>query len=92
MKPPPQQLFDDAVPQNEPANYLRFRISPNSAVALAARVKRAGEEFIGDQRELYLLDVQPDELAPTSASWATPWRPRSVVHPRAGDRGGLGGG
>ncbi len=64
MKPPPQQLFDDAVSQNEPANYLRFRISPNSAVALAARVKRAGEEFLGDQRELYLLEVQPNELAP----------------------------
>jgi glucose-6-phosphate 1-dehydrogenase len=64
LKPPPQRLFADSAPDRGPANYLRFRIAPNSAVALAARVKRAGEEFIGDQRELYLLDSQPDERGP----------------------------
>jgi hypothetical protein len=32
--------------------------------ALAARVKRAGQEFLGDQRELFLLDTQPDREAP----------------------------
>jgi len=58
LKPPPQRLFDDSAPVNGPANYLRFRLSPNTAVALAARVKRAGKEFVGDQRELYLLDEQ----------------------------------
>jgi glucose-6-phosphate 1-dehydrogenase len=46
------------------ANYLRFRLSPNSAVALAARVKRAGKEFVGDQRELYLSEEQPGEETP----------------------------
>ena len=58
LKPPPQRLFDDSAPVNGRANYLRFRLSPNTAVALAARVKRAGKEFIGDQRELYLLNEQ----------------------------------
>jgi glucose-6-phosphate 1-dehydrogenase len=58
LKPPPQRLFDDSAPVDGHANYLRFRISPNTAVALAARVKRAGKEFVGDQRELYLLDEQ----------------------------------
>jgi glucose-6-phosphate 1-dehydrogenase len=58
LKPPPQKLFDDSMPTNGRANYLRFRLSPNSAVALAARVKRAGKEFVGDQRELFLLDEQ----------------------------------
>jgi glucose-6-phosphate 1-dehydrogenase len=58
LKPPPQKLFDDSAPVNGPANYLRFRLSPNTAVALAARVKRAGKEFVGDQRELYMLDEQ----------------------------------
>ncbi len=58
LKPPPQKLFDDSAPTRGRANYLRFRLSPNSAVALAARVKRAGKEFVGDQRELYLLDEQ----------------------------------
>ncbi len=56
LKPPPQRLFDDSRPPAGRANYVRFRISPGSAVALAARVKRPGKEFIGDQRELYLLE------------------------------------
>jgi glucose-6-phosphate 1-dehydrogenase len=64
LKPPPQRLFDDSAPVAGRANYLRFRLSPNSAVALAARVKRAGKEFVGDQRELYLLEEQPGEETP----------------------------
>ncbi len=64
LKPPPQRLFDDSAPVDGRANYLRFRLSPNSAVALAARVKRAGKEFVGDQRELYLLDGQIGEETP----------------------------
>ena len=64
LKPPPQRLFADSAPAAGRANYLRFRLSPGSAVALAARVKRAGKEFVGDQRELYLLDEQPGEETP----------------------------
>ena len=64
LKPPPQRLFADSAPAAGQANYLRFRLSPSSAVALAARVKRAGKEFVGDQRELYLLDQRPGEEAP----------------------------
>lgn len=64
FKPPPQRLFDDSAPMNGRANYLRFRISPSSAVALAARVKRAGKEFVGDQQELYLVEEQPGEETP----------------------------
>jgi glucose-6-phosphate 1-dehydrogenase len=64
LKPPPQRLFEDSAPRTGPANYLRFRLAPNSAVALAARVKRSGKEFIGDQRELYLMDERPGEIAP----------------------------
>jgi glucose-6-phosphate 1-dehydrogenase len=64
LKPPPQQLFADSASVSGHANYLRFRLSPNSAVALAARVKRAGKEFVGDQRELYLIDERPGEEAP----------------------------
>ncbi|MGK2942576.1 MAG: glucose-6-phosphate dehydrogenase [Immundisolibacter sp.] len=64
LKPPPQRLFDDSASVDGPANYLRFRLSPNSAVALAARVKRTGREFVGDQRELYLLDEQLAEETP----------------------------
>ncbi len=64
LKPPPQRLFADSLPATGRANYLRFRLSPNSAVALAARVKRAGKEFVGDQAELYLIDEQPGREAP----------------------------
>lgn len=64
LKPPPQRLFDDSAPRDGRTNYVRFRLSPNSAVALAARVKRAGKEFVGDQRELYLLDEHAGEETP----------------------------
>jgi glucose-6-phosphate 1-dehydrogenase len=64
LKPPPQRLFADSAPANGLTNYLRFRLSPNSAIALAARVKRAGKQFVGDQRELFLSDEQPGEQAP----------------------------
>ena len=64
LKAPPQRLFADSAPASGRTNYLRFRLSPSSAVALAARVKRAGKEFVGDQRELYLLDQRPGEEAP----------------------------
>ncbi len=64
LKPPPQRLFADSLPASGPANYLRFHLAPRSAIALAARVKRAGEQFVGDQRELYLLDEQPGQEAP----------------------------
>jgi glucose-6-phosphate 1-dehydrogenase len=64
LKAPPQQVFDDSSPAGGRANYLRFRIAPDAAIALAARVKRAGEEFVGEQRELLLLDAQPNERAP----------------------------
>ena len=64
LKPAPQRLFADSAPTTGRANYLRFRISPDSAIALAARVKRGGKEFVGDQRELYLAEEQPDGKSP----------------------------
>ena len=64
MKTPPPRLFADWAPTIGRANYLRFRVSPGSAIALAARVKRAGNDFVGDQQELYLLEEQPNEETP----------------------------
>lgn len=64
LKPPPQRLFADSAPTTGPANYLRFRISPSSAIALAARVKSAGKEYVGDQKELYMIEEQPGEESP----------------------------
>ena len=64
LKAPPQALFADSVPSDGRSNYLRFRLSPNSAVAIAARVKRAGQEFVGEQRELFLSEEQTGEETP----------------------------
>ncbi len=64
LKPPPQKLFADAATATGQGNYFRFRASPDAAIALAARVKLPGEEFIGEQRELYLLEQQPGEETP----------------------------
>ena len=64
LKAPPQKLFADAVKKGVESNYFRFRLSPKSALALAARVKLAGEEFIGEQRELFLSEEQPGEETP----------------------------
>jgi glucose-6-phosphate 1-dehydrogenase len=64
LKPPPQRLFADAAPTDGRANYLRFRLSPGAAIAIAARVKLAGKEFVGDQRELYLSEETTGEKSP----------------------------
>jgi glucose-6-phosphate 1-dehydrogenase len=60
LKAPPQNLFGDAAVR-EDANYLRFHLSPHATIALGARVKRAGKEFVGDPREFSLLEEEPGE-------------------------------
>ena len=63
LKPPPQALFGDSAPADGHANYFRFRLAPTSSIAVAARIKRGGKGFVGDQRELYLCeDGVGDEL------------------------------
>ncbi len=63
FKRPPQVLFDDAEEDSE-SNYFRFRLSPVSEIALAARVKTPGEEFQGTQRELLIHTESTHERAP----------------------------
>lgn len=38
------------------ANYVRFRLSPNVTIAIGARVKRPGEQLIGDPTELKVVN------------------------------------
>lgn len=64
LKPPPQRLFADSAPIDGHDNYFRFRLSPSSAIAVAARVKRAGHDFIGDQKELFLTEEEAGEALP----------------------------
>ena len=63
LKAPPQNLFGDAAVR-EDANSLRFHLSPNATITLAARVKRAGKEFVGDQRDFVLLEEDHGEQSP----------------------------
>jgi glucose-6-phosphate 1-dehydrogenase len=46
------------------ANYVRFRLSPDVTIAIGARVKRPGEELIGDPTELIVVErPHADEMA-----------------------------
>ena len=58
FKRPPQDLFADSASDDGRSNYLRFQLAPSSAIALAARVKCAGKEFVGEQQELFLSEEQ----------------------------------
>lgn len=45
-------------------NYVRFRLSPEVTIAIGARVKRPGEQLIGDPTELKVVNLQRgDEMA-----------------------------
>lgn len=63
LQPPPQKLFDDSALTEGRANYVRFRLQPVSAIALAARIKRPGKEFVGEQRELYLCEETQNDTS-----------------------------
>lgn len=55
LKEPPAHLFADST-HGGPPNYFRFHLSPHAAIALAARIKRPGKEFVGDREELYMCE------------------------------------
>src|SRR5215471_3480531 len=58
LKVPPQVVFSEATPSL--GNYLRFRLSPQVAIALGARAKRPGEGMAGQPVELSVVE-QPVE-------------------------------
>jgi glucose-6-phosphate 1-dehydrogenase len=63
LHPPPQQLFDDSGPAAGNANYLRFKLQPGSAIAVAARIKQPGKAFLGKLQELYFHEDEDLEEA-----------------------------
>ncbi len=65
LKPPTLTLFADAIATGVPPNYLRFRLSPNSLIALAARVKRPGKDAVGEQHELTLVEDEAGQATPS---------------------------
>jgi glucose-6-phosphate 1-dehydrogenase len=64
LKASPQRLFADSQPQDGRTNYLRFRLSPDQAIALAVRVKVPGKEYIGEQEELFLCEHLAGQATP----------------------------
>ncbi len=63
FKPPPQNLFADAALGDE-GNSLRLHLSPHSSISLAARVKRPGKAFVGEQREFTLIEEATADPSP----------------------------
>ena len=83
LKPPPQKLFTDSAPAKGCwPNYLRFQLSPNSAIALAARVKKVGKQFVGEQQEMLLSEHLIGQESPYGAPLRRYGRRQRPLHPR----------
>src|SRR5579872_2557671 len=59
MRHPPARVFGDMGP--EQPNYLRFRLSPETAIALGAHAKRPGPAMQGRDVELFVDQQVKDE-------------------------------
>jgi glucose-6-phosphate 1-dehydrogenase len=59
LRPPPAHVFGDLGPDNP--NYLRFRLSPETAIALGAHAKRPGPAMAGRDVELFVDQRDKDE-------------------------------
>jgi glucose-6-phosphate 1-dehydrogenase len=62
FKPPPKPVLDDTIEM--PTNYCRLRLSPDTVLALAMRVKKPGELLTGEQVELIAHHRPEDEMLP----------------------------
>jgi glucose-6-phosphate 1-dehydrogenase len=54
LKVPPQVVFQEPPPKM--GNYVRFRLSPQVAIALGARYKKPGEGMTGEPTELSVVE------------------------------------
>jgi glucose-6-phosphate 1-dehydrogenase len=62
LKCPPVAIFDEIKPAQ--SNYFRFRLSPEVVISVGARVKRPGEEMVGDDVELVARHSLAGEKSP----------------------------
>jgi glucose-6-phosphate 1-dehydrogenase len=62
LKCPPMAIFDEIRPTQ--SNYFRFRLSPEVVISAGARVKRVGEEMVGDAVELVARHSLAGEKSP----------------------------
>lgn len=62
LRKPPFNVFGEKV--GDESNYVRFRLSPEIAIALGSRQKISGGAMSGEQTELFARDCIRDELQP----------------------------
>ena len=62
LKRPPRPVLDEL--DSPPANYYRFRISPEMVIALGTKRKKPGELMVGERIELIAHHQPPEEMEP----------------------------
>ncbi|MGO9207613.1 MAG: glucose-6-phosphate dehydrogenase [Candidatus Limnocylindrales bacterium] len=62
FKRPPLDVFGERSAAH--ADYLRFRLSPDTSISLGARAKQPGEAMVGEAVELYASHQSHDERPP----------------------------
>jgi glucose-6-phosphate 1-dehydrogenase len=60
LRPPPANVFGDLGP--EQPNHLRFRVSPDVAIALGAHIKKPGPVMTGRDVELFVAQQQGEDM------------------------------
>jgi glucose-6-phosphate 1-dehydrogenase len=64
LRPPPRAVFGEKASALARANHLRFRLSPDVAIALGVRSKVAGEAMIGQEVELLATRSEAVSMLP----------------------------
>jgi glucose-6-phosphate 1-dehydrogenase len=64
LKPPPRSVFGEAISNLSGANFVRFRLGPDVAIALGVRSKVPGEAMAGQNVELFAAQDVADEMGP----------------------------
>jgi glucose-6-phosphate 1-dehydrogenase len=62
LKRPPQIVFDDSGEGH--SDYFRFRLSPDVFLSVGARVKKPGEEMVGEDATLIAHRRPAEEMTP----------------------------
>jgi hypothetical protein len=70
FKRPPRPVLDELDPPL--ANFYRFRLNPEMAIALGTKVKEPGERMVGNASSWSRTTSRPTRWNLTSGSWATP--------------------
>ncbi|MBA3540521.1 MAG: glucose-6-phosphate dehydrogenase, partial [Deltaproteobacteria bacterium] len=64
LLPPPRSVFGEPLSVLAGTNYLRFRLGPDTTIALGMRSKRPGEVMVGRDVELVAAQTEADVMAP----------------------------